>query len=64
MSLQINTNVAALNAQRNLSSTNRTLGGLFGKLSSGMRVPEAMPPNVMRPLPPLTIQSGLDPSSS
>lgn len=41
MSLQINTNVAALNAQRNLSSTNRTLGGLFEKLSSGMRVNRA-----------------------
>lgn len=41
MSLQINTNVAALNAQRNLSSTNRTLGSLFEKLSSGMRVNRA-----------------------
>jgi flagellin len=41
MSLQINTNVAALNAQRNLSSTNRTLGGLFEKLSSGLRVNRA-----------------------
>ena len=38
MSLQINTNVAALNAQRNLASTNRRLGGLFEKLSSGMRI--------------------------
>jgi len=41
MSLQINTNVAALNAQRNLSATNRNLGGLFEKLSSGMRVNRA-----------------------
>lgn len=41
MSLQINTNVAALNAQRNLGRTNRTLGGLFEKLSSGMRVNRA-----------------------
>ena len=41
MSLQINTNVAALNAQRNLSSTNRQLGGLFEKLSSGLRVNRA-----------------------
>ncbi|MGE3962130.1 MAG: flagellin [Dehalococcoidia bacterium] len=41
MSLQINTNVAALNAQRNLGRTNRTLGGLFEQLSSGMRVNRA-----------------------
>ncbi len=41
MSLQINTNVTALNAQRNLASTNRRLGGLFEKLSSGMRINRA-----------------------
>jgi flagellin len=41
MSLQINTNVAALNAQRNLSSTNRRLGVLFEQLSSGLRVNRA-----------------------
>ena len=41
MSLQINTNVAALNAQRNLAGTNRRLGGLFEKLSSGMRINRA-----------------------
>src|SRR5690606_21168120 len=41
MSLQINTNVAAMNAQRNLSATNRSLGGLFEKLSSGLRVNRA-----------------------
>lgn len=41
MSLQINTNVAAMNAQRNLASTNRKLGGLFEKLSSGLRVNRA-----------------------
>jgi len=41
MSLQINTNVAAMNAQRNLSTTNRKLGGLFEKLSSGLRVNRA-----------------------
>ncbi len=41
MSLQINTNVAAMNAQRNLASTNRKLGGLFEKLSSGQRVNRA-----------------------
>ncbi len=41
MSLQINTNVAAINAQRNLSVTNRELGGLFEQLSSGLRVNRA-----------------------
>ncbi|MFA7249298.1 MAG: flagellin [Dehalococcoidia bacterium] len=41
MPLQINTNVAALNAQRNLSSTNRSLGVLFEQLSSGLRVNRA-----------------------
>ena len=41
MSLQINTNIAALNAQRNLSSTNRSLGILFEQLSSGLRVNRA-----------------------
>ena len=35
MSLQINTNVAALNAQRNLATTNQKLGSLFEQLSSG-----------------------------
>ncbi|MEX2446424.1 MAG: flagellin [Dehalococcoidia bacterium] len=41
MSLQINTNVAALNAQRNLAVTNRRLGVLFEQLSSGLRVNRA-----------------------
>ncbi|MDA0271026.1 MAG: flagellin [Chloroflexi bacterium] len=41
MSLQINTNVAAINAQRNLAVTNRKLGGLFEQLSSGLRVNRA-----------------------
>ena len=41
MALQINTNVAALNAQRNLSNTNRSLGVLFEQLSSGLRVNRA-----------------------
>jgi len=41
MSLQINTNVAAMNAQRNLSTTNSKLGGLFEQLSSGLRVNRA-----------------------
>ena len=41
MSLQINTNVAALNAQRNLATTNQQLGVLFEQLSSGLRVNRA-----------------------
>ncbi len=41
MALQINTNVAALNAQRNLASTNRSLSGLLEQLSSGLRVNRA-----------------------
>ena len=41
MSIQINTNVTALNAQRNLAGTNRRLGSLFEKLSSGMRINRA-----------------------
>ena len=41
MSIQINTNVSALNAQRNLASTNHRLGNLFEKLSSGMRINRA-----------------------
>lgn len=41
MALQINTNVAALNAQRNLAVTNQRLGVLFEQLSSGLRVNRA-----------------------
>ena len=41
MALQINTNVAALNAQRNLAITNNKLGSLFEQLSSGQRVNRA-----------------------
>ena len=41
MALQINTNVAALNAQRNLAATNHSLSGLFEQLSSGLRVNRA-----------------------
>lgn len=41
MALQINTNVAALNAQRNLAVTNRSLSGLLEQLSSGLRVNRA-----------------------
>ncbi len=41
MSLIINTNVMALNAQRNLSSTNIKLGRALEKLSSGLRINRA-----------------------
>ncbi|MQA00606.1 MAG: flagellin [Dehalococcoidia bacterium] len=41
MSLQINTNVMAINAQRNLAVTNKEMGNLFEKLSSGLRVNRA-----------------------
>ena len=41
MSIQINTNITALNAQRHLASTNQRLGSLFEKLSSGMRINRA-----------------------
>ena len=41
MALQINTNIAALNAQRNLAVTNRSLSGLLEQLSSGLRVNRA-----------------------
>src|SRR3990172_3072559 len=41
MALQINTNVAALNAQRNLATTNHRLGVLFEQLSSALRVNRA-----------------------
>ena len=38
MGITINTNVASLNAQRNLSSTQARLGGNLGRLSSGLRI--------------------------
>lgn len=41
MSLIINTNVMAINAQRNLSSTNIKLGRALEKLSSGLRINRA-----------------------
>lgn len=41
MSLQINTNVAALNAHRNLSSTQNQLSSSLEKLSSGLRINRA-----------------------
>ena len=41
MSLQINTNVAAINAHRNLSNTQNALAGSLEKLSSGLRINRA-----------------------
>jgi flagellin len=41
MSMIINTNVAALNAQRNLSSTNHKMSRTLEKLSSGLRINRA-----------------------
>ncbi len=41
MGLVINTNLAAINAQRNLSRTESSLNGSLAKLSSGMRITAA-----------------------
>ena len=41
MGLRINTNVASMNAQRNLFNVSSRLGGNFSRLSSGMRVATA-----------------------
>lgn len=41
MALTVNTNVAALNAYRNLSTTQNSLGGSLEKLSSGFRINRA-----------------------
>jgi flagellin len=41
MAFSVLTNVASLNAQRNLASTQRALGESIGKLSSGMRINKA-----------------------
>ena len=41
MALTINTNIAALNAQRNLSTSQGTLETSLRRLSSGMRVSSA-----------------------
>ncbi len=41
MSLQINTNIASMNAQRNLSAVSARLGGNFSRLSSGLRIASA-----------------------
>ena len=41
MGLRVNTNVASLNAQRNLSNSTSQLGGNFARLSSGLRIATA-----------------------
>lgn len=38
MSISVNTNPAAVNAQRNLSNSQRSLASTLGKLSSGLRI--------------------------
>lgn len=41
MALSLNTNVAALNAQRNLNASQGTLGKALQRLSSGLRINSA-----------------------
>lgn len=41
MGLRVNTNVASMNAQRNLFNTTNMLGGNFARLSSGLRIATA-----------------------
>ena len=41
MAMRINTNIMAINAQRNLSTTNLKLSKIFEKLSSGLRINRA-----------------------
>lgn len=41
MGLRVNTNVASINAQRNLSGVSQRLGGNFARLSSGLRIANA-----------------------
>src|SRR5471030_133750 len=41
MGLQINTNIAAMNAYRNLSSTQNTMSTSLERLSSGLRINRA-----------------------
>ncbi len=41
MGLRINTNVASINAQRNLASITKRLGGSFRRLSTGLRISTA-----------------------
>jgi len=41
MGLRINTNIASLNAQKNLNSVSDRLGGNYQRLSSGLRITQA-----------------------
>ena len=41
MGLRVNTNVASMNAQRNLFNSSSQLGGNFARLSSGLRIASA-----------------------
>ena len=41
MGLRVNTNIASINAQRNLASTNHALGVNFRRLSTGLRIATA-----------------------
>ena len=41
MGLRVNTNIAALSAQRNLASVSGRLSGNFSRLSSGLRIATA-----------------------
>ena len=41
MGLRVNTNVASINAQRNLTTVNERLGGNFRRLSTGLRISTA-----------------------
>ena len=41
MGLRVNTNVASINAQRNLSNVNQALAGNFRRLATGLRVSTA-----------------------
>ena len=41
MGLRVNTNVASMNAQRNLFNSSQQLGGNFARLSSGLRISSA-----------------------
>jgi len=41
MGLRVNTNIASINAQRNLQSVNERLGGNFRRLSTGLRIASA-----------------------
>ncbi len=41
MGLRVNTNIASMNAQRNLSSVSSRLQGNFKRLSSGLRIATA-----------------------